>query len=152
MISSSSLRDVRDIDFHGAVAQRFHELVVLKLPVFRLVGMSDDDFVDIGLRELLRFDLVFLACAEQVVEECDFQFQDFDELDDAAVGDIEFAVEVERAGIGIGTVDGDLAIVDVAGEFGRVLILFVLRLEGADADAVLFRQARAGERARVPSP
>ena len=100
--------------------------------------MADDDFVDIGLRELLRFDLVFLAGAEQVVQERDFEFQDFDEFNDAAVGDIEFAVEIERARIGVGAVDGDLAIVDVARQFGGILVLFVFRLEGADAVPVFF--------------
>jgi len=78
--------------------------------------MADDDFIDIGLRELFRFDLVLLACAEQVVQECDLELQDFDELDDAAIGHIEFAVEVERAGIRVGSVDGDLAIIDIARE------------------------------------
>ncbi len=132
----AELRDVRDIDLHRAVAQRFHELVVLELAIFGLVRMADDHFVDVGLREFLRFDLVFLAGAEQVVKERDLELQDFDEFDDAAVGDVEFAVEIEGARIGVRAVDGDLAIVDVARQFGGILVLFVFRLEGADADAV----------------
>ena len=52
---------------------------------------------------------------------------------DAAVGDVEFAVEVERPGIGVRAVLRDLAVVDVAGELGGVLVLFVLGLERADA-------------------
>ena len=136
-------RDVRNIDLHRAVAQRFHELVVLELAIFGLVGVADDDFVDIGLREFLRLDLVFLAGAEQIVQERDLELQDFDELDDAAVGDVELAVEVERASVGVRTVDGDLAIVDVAREFGRILVLFVFRLERADTDTVFFRKHQA---------
>ena len=132
--------DVGDIDLHGAVAQRFHELIVLQLPVFGFVGVADDDFVDIGLREFLRFDLMFLACAEQVIQEGNFELQDFDEFNDAAIGDIELAIEIERASIRVRAVDGDLAIVDIAGQFRRVLIFLVLRLECADADAVFFRQ------------
>ena len=132
------LGDVRNIDLYRTVAKRFHELIVLEFPVFRLVGMADDDFIDIGLRELLRFDLVLLACAEQVIQKCDFELQDFDELDDAAIGYIEFAVEVERASIRVGAIDGDLPIIDIAREFGRILVLFVLRLEGGDAVAILF--------------
>ena len=38
---------------------------------------------------------------------------------------------------------GDLAVVDVAGQLGRVLVLFVLGLEGADADAVLLGEDQA---------
>ena len=126
--------------------KRFHELVVLELLVLGLVGVADDDLVDVGLRELLRLDLVLLRRAEQVVEERDVELQHFDELDDAAVGDVELAVEVEGARVGVGAVLGDLAVVDVAGELGRVLVLLVLRLEGADADAVLLGEDQAAHR------
>ena len=137
------LGDVRDVDLHRAVAKRLHELVVLELLVLGLVGVADDDFVDVGLRELLRLDLVLLRRAEEVVEERDVELEHFDELDDAAVGDVELAVEVEGARIGVGAVLGDLAVVDVAGELGRVLVLLVLRLERADADAVLLAEDEA---------
>ena len=132
-------RDVRDVDLDGTIAQCFHELVVLQASVLRLVRVSEDDFVDVGLREFLRLDLVFLAGAQQVVQERHVQFQDFDELDDAAIGDVELAVKVERPRIAVGAVLGDLAIVDVAGQFRRVLVLLVLRLKRADADAILLR-------------
>ena len=91
------------------------------------------------------FGLILCSCdgAEQVVEERHVELQHLDELDDAAVGDVELAVEVEGARIGVGAVLGDLAVVDVAGELGRVLVLLVLRLEGADADAVLLREDQA---------
>ena len=105
--------------------------------------MADDDLVDVGLRELLRLDLVLLRRAEQVVEERDVELQHLDELDDAAVRDVELAVEVERARIGVRAVLGDLPVVDVAGELGRVLVLLVLRLERADADAVLLAEDEA---------
>ena len=70
-----------------------------ELLVLGLVGVAEDDLVDVGLRELLRLDLVLLRRAEQVVEERDVELQHLDELDDAAVGDVELAVEVERARI-----------------------------------------------------
>ena len=114
-----------------------------RLLVLGLVRVTDDHLVDVGLRELLRLDLVLLRGAEQVVEERDVELQHLDELDDAAVGDVELAVEVERARIGVGAVLGDLAVVDVAGELGRVLVLLVLRLEGADADAILLAEHQA---------
>ncbi len=105
--------------------------------------MAENHLVDIRLRELLRLDLVFLARAEEVVKEGDVELEDFDEFDDAAVGDVEFAVEVERARVAFGTVFGDLPIVDVAGEFRGVLVFLVLGLERADADAVLLGEDEA---------
>ena len=54
-----------------------------------------------GLGELLRLDHVLLRRAEQVVQERDVELEHFDELDDAAVGDVQLAVEVERARIGV---------------------------------------------------
>ena len=62
---------------------------------------------------------------------------------DAAVGDVELAVEVERPRVAVAAVLGDLAVVDVAGQLGRVLVLFVLGLERADADAVLLGEDQA---------
>jgi hypothetical protein len=41
---------------------------------------------------------VLLRGAEQVVEERHVQLQDFDELDPAAVDDVQFAVKVPRRG------------------------------------------------------
>ena len=93
--------------------------------------------------ELLRLDLVLLRRAQQVVEEGDVQLQHLDELDDAAVGDVELAVEVEGARIAVRAELGDLPVVDVAGQLGRVLVLLVLGLERADADAVLLGQDQA---------
>ena len=128
---------VGHVDLDRPVAEGLHELVGLKLLVLRLVGVTDDHLVDVGLGELLGLDLVFLAGTEQVVEEGDVELEDLDEFDDAAVGDVELAVEIEGAGIALGAVLRDLAIVDVAGQLGGVLVLLVLGLEGADADAIL---------------
>ncbi len=83
---------------------------------------------------------MFLGRAEQVVEERDVELQDFDELDDAAVRDVELAVEVEGARIRVRSEDRDLTVVDVARELGRVLVLLILWLEGADADPVLLAE------------
>ncbi len=131
------LRDVRDVDFDRSIAESFHELVREELLVLGLVRVTDDHLVDVGLRELLRLDAVLLRGAEKVVEERDVELQHLDELDDAAVRDVKLTVEVERARIGVRAVLGDLPVVDVAGELGRVLVLLVFRLERADADAVL---------------
>ena len=133
-------RDVRDVDLDRPVAQRLHELVGEQLLVLGLVGVAEDHLVDVGLRELLRLDLVLLRRPEEVVEERHVQLQHLDELDDAAVGDVELAVEVEGPRIAVRPVLGDLPVVDVAGELGRVLVLLVLRLERPDADAILLRE------------
>src|SRR5262249_10818925 len=126
-----------------AVAKRLHELVVEELLVFGLVGVADDDFVDVGLSELLRLDLVLLRSTQEIVEEGDVELEDLDELDDAAVRDVELAIEIEGPRIRVGTFLGVLSIVDVPGELGRFLVLFVLRLESTDADAVLFAEPHA---------
>src|SRR6185369_12221795 len=105
--------------------------------------MPDDDLVDVGLGELLGLDLVLLGGAQEVVEEGDVELQHLDELDDAAVGDVELAVEVEGPGVGVAAVLGDLPVVDVAGELGGVLVLLVLGLEGADAHPVLLAEDEA---------
>ncbi len=102
--------------------------------------MPDDHLVDVGLGELLRLDLVLLRGAQQVVEERHVELQHLDELDQPAVGDVELAVEVEGARVGVRAVLGDLAVVDVAGQLGGVLVLLVLRLEGADPDPVLLAE------------
>ncbi len=105
--------------------------------------MAQNDFIDVGLGELLRLDLVLLAGAQQIVQKRHVQLEHFHELDDATVGDVEFAVEVEGPRVAVAAVLGDLAVVDVAGQLGRILILFVLGLERADADAVFLAQQQA---------
>ena len=136
---------VGNVDLHRPVAQGLHELVGLELLVLRLVGVTDDHLVDIGLGELLGFDLVFLAGPEQVVQERHVELEDLDEFDDAAIGDVELAVEVERARIALGAILGDLSIVDVPGKFGGILVLLVLGLERADAQPVLLREDQAAD-------
>src|SRR5207247_10147982 len=98
---------------------------------FRCVRMSEYDLVDVGLGELLGLDLVLLRRAKQVVEEGDVELENLDELDQAAVCDVELAVEVEGARVRVGTVLGNLPVVDVARQFARALALFVLGLERA---------------------
>ena len=136
-------RDVRNIDLHRPVAERFHELIVLQPPILGLIRVPDDHLIDIGLRKLLRLDPMLLARAQKVVQKRHIELQHFDKLDNAAIRDVEFAVEVERPRIAVAAVLGDFAVVDVARELGRVLVLLVLRLERADADAVFLTQQNA---------
>ena len=56
----SELSDIRHIDLDSAIAQSLHELVVLQLAILGLVGVTNDDLVNICLRKLLGLDLVFL--------------------------------------------------------------------------------------------
>src|SRR4029077_13826051 len=81
--------------------------------------------------------------AQEIVQKRHVELQHFDELDNPAVRDIEFAVEVECAWIAVAAVFSDLAIVDVARKLRSVLVLLILWLERADADAVLFAQDHA---------
>jgi len=139
------LGDVRDVDLHRAVPEGLHVLVVLQAAVFRLVGVPEDHLVDVGLRELLRLDLVFLAGPQQVVEERHVQLEDLHELDEPAIGDVELAVEIERSRVRLAAVLGDLPVVDVPRQLGGVLVLLILGLEGPDPDAVLLRQDQAAD-------
>ncbi len=133
-------RNIRDINLDRAVTQGLHELVVLQTPVFRFVGVPQDDFIDIGLSELLRLDLVFLAGPQEIVKEGHIQLEDFHEFHHAPVGDVEFAIEIKGARIAIAAVFGNLAVVDVARQFGRILILFILGLEGPDPNPIFLAQ------------
>ena len=105
--------------------------------------MAEDHRVDIGLSELLRLDLVLLRGTEQIVEERHVELQHLDELDHPAVRDVELAVEVEGARVGLAPEFGDLAVIDVTRQLGAVLVLLILRLKGANADPVLFREEEA---------
>ena len=91
--------DVRHVDFDRTIPKRFHELVVLKLFELRFVGVTDNDFIDIGLRKLLGLDLVLLRSTEQIVQEGHIELKNFDELNDTTISDVEFAVEIKRARI-----------------------------------------------------
>ena len=132
--------DIGHVDLHRAVAEGFHELVVLQAVIFRLVGMAEDDLINVRLGELLGLDLVFLSGTEQVVKECHVELEHFDELDQAAVGDVQLAIKVEGPRIAVGAILGDFAVVDIARQFGGVLVLLVLGLEGANAEAILLGQ------------
>ncbi len=100
--------------------------------------MPNDDFVDVCLREFFRLYFVFLRSAEQIVQEGDIEFENLDEFDDSSIGNVEFTIEVESAGIAVRAIFRDLSVVDVARQFGGVLVFFVFGLEGPDADAILF--------------
>ena len=102
--------------------------------------MSDDHLIDVGLREFFWLDFVFLAGTKQVVQKSDVEFEDFDELNQAPVGYIEFAVKVEGSRIAVLANFGNFSVVDIAGEFCRILVLFVLGLKCADANTVLFAE------------
>ena len=54
---------IRHVDFDGAVAERLHHFVALQFLIFRLIGMPENHFIDIGLGKLLGLDEMFLARA-----------------------------------------------------------------------------------------
>ena len=131
---------VGHVDLDRPVPEGLHQLVALELAVLGLVGVPQDHLVDVGLGELLRLDRVLLGGAQEVVEEGHVQLQHLDELEQAAVRHVELAVEVEGPRVRVRAVLGDLAVVDVPRQLGRVLVLLVLGLEGADPQPVALRQ------------
>ena len=136
---------IGDVDLDGAIAEGFHHFVALQAFVLGFVGVTQDHFIDVRLRELLGLDGVFLRSTQQVIQERDVELEDFDEFADAAIGDVELAIEVEGTRVTVAAVHGDFAIVDIAREFGGVLVLLVLGLEGANAHAVLFAEHDAAD-------
>src|SRR5262245_34007446 len=85
--------DIRDINFDGAIAEGFHELVILQPSVLRFVGMSQDHFVNVRLSELLWLDFMLLRSAEKIIEKGHIEFEHLDKLDQPAVGNVELAIE-----------------------------------------------------------
>ena len=88
--------------------------------------MPDDHLVDFGLGELLGLDHVLLAGAEEVVEECHIELEHLDELDDPSVRNTKLPIKIEGSGIALTAQFSDTPVVDVPGEFRRILILLIL--------------------------
>ena len=100
-------------------------LVAGKRDVLVLVRVRDDDLVGVDHGEAPGLDGLLLREREQAVEELLVNLQHLDELHDAAVGDVQLAVEAVRAGV---TLHPDLADgreVNRAGQFRDVLRLRV---------------------------
>ena len=136
-------RDVGYIDLDGSIPQSLHELIVQKLSVFRLICMTNDQLIDIGLREFLRLYLVLLGGSKQVIQKRHIQLENFDKFDDASVRNIEFTIKVESPWIRIRPKQSNLFVVDIARQLCRILILLVFGLEGTDANPVFFTQDHA---------
>lgn len=73
---------------------------------------------------------------EEVIEELPLELQQLLAREDPAVGVTERPGVVERAGVAL-AVDGDLRVVDVAGELRLVLVLLVFGLERLDTAALV---------------
>ncbi len=132
--------NVGDINFDRTITQGLHELIALEFFVFRLVGMANNDLVDVRLGKLLGFDDVLLGGTEQVVKKCHVQLEDLHKLDHTSVRHIELTIKVKGPGVRVGAIGGYLAVVDIACQFGRVLVLLIFGLERANTDAVLLRE------------
>ena len=105
--------------------------------VLVFVGVRQNRLVGVDHREAARLNVLLLAERQQAVEELLVDLQHLDEFHEAAVGDVQLAVEAVGARVAL---DADLADgreVNRAGQFGDVLRLGVTRREGADADALL---------------
>src|SRR5690606_1774527 len=111
----AQFRDVRNVDLNGSIAQRLHELVVEQAIVFSLVGVADDDLINVRLSEFLGFDAVFLRSTQEIVKKGNIKFQNFNELYDTTIGDVEFTIKVEGARVRVRTVLSNFSIVNVTG-------------------------------------
>ena len=128
VVDSFFLRDaevVGDAHQDDAVLQRLTLLVARERDVLVLVRVRHDDLVGVDHREAARLDVLLLREREQGVEELLVNFEHLDELHDAAVGDVQFAVEAVGARV---TLHPDLADgreVNRAGQLRDVLRLRV---------------------------
>ena len=80
-------------DHHDAVQYGLIGMVGFELLPLGLVGMSDDDGIDVNQAVAARgrHDL-FLSRGNHAMKVFDFVFEDFDKFDDAAVADVQSAV------------------------------------------------------------
>ena len=120
--------------------ERLVLLVRLELLELRLVGVADDDGVNVGLREAGRLDHLLLRHGDQHVVELDVALQDLDVLDEAPVGDLQLPVEAVAQRVPF-PVLRDAAEVHVPDELRDVLVLGVGGLERPDTDPRALAQA-----------
>ena len=131
---------VRHLDDDDAVEDRFVGVVGAELLPLGLVRVRDDRDVDVdhavaaGGR-----DHLLLRGGDHRVQVLGLVLEDLDELDDAAIADVERAVQVEHARIAFG-VDVELGDVLRADQYGGVLVVGIDRRDDADADAVALRE------------
>ncbi len=134
------LRDVGDIDLHRTIAKSFHKLIVLKLTILGLVGVSNDDLINISLRKFLGLNLVLLRSSKQVIKKSDIELQYFDKLNHAAIRDVKLPIKVKGSWIGVRAKHRNFSVIQIACEFRRILILFIFGLKGGNPLALLFRK------------
>ena len=84
---------VRYPNHHDAVQNGLVGMVGFELLPFGLVGMGDDDGVDVDQTVAARrwYDL-FLGGGDHTMEVFDLVFEDFNEFDDAPIADVQSAV------------------------------------------------------------
>ena len=137
---------VRHFDHEDAVDHRFVLFAGEVRVVLVFVGVRDHGDVAVDEGEATGLDGLLSGDGVEFVKEPLFGLQHLDELHDAAVGDIEFSVEVVGTGIGLLPKFGERLNIDAAGEFRHILAFGVGGLEGADADAGLLREQNAVDR------
>ena len=62
-----------------------------------LISMTDNHFIGVDHAKAPRFDVLFLAECEQHIEKLFIRFEHFNKFHDAAVSNIEFAIEAVGA-------------------------------------------------------
>ena len=105
--------------------------------VLILVGVRDDRYIAVDECEAARLNRLLSCHCVQFVEETFLRLQHLDELHDSAISDIEFAVEVVGARVGLLPELRERLNIDAARQLRDVLTLRIRRLESADAHAVL---------------
>ncbi len=132
-----------------AILQRFGFLVGQKFFELGLVGVGDDELIGIDQREAAGLDVLLLGEREEDIEKALVGLEHLDELNHAAVGDVELAVEAIRPRVGFRAEFADGGQIDAAHQLRDVLTLGIRRHEGADGRPILFRKEDALDRHAV---
>src|SRR5262245_11417925 len=137
---------VGDLHDDDAIEDGLVRVVGLELLPLGLVRVGDDAGVDVDHAVTAgRGNDLLLRRGDHGVEVLGLVLEDLDELDDAAVADVQRAVQVEDAGITL-AVEVELRDVLAPDQHGGVLVVRVDGRHDADADAVALGELARDDR------
>ncbi len=115
--SCETFKIIRDTHHDHAIVQGFGLLIGEELVKLRLIGVGDDALVGIDQREATGLDVFLLRQRQEHIEKALIRLEHFDKFHQAAVGDIELAIEAVGARVGFGAIIADGGEIDAANQF-----------------------------------
>src|SRR5271155_1444864 len=137
---------VRHFDDDDTIENRFVGVIGLELLPFGLVRMRHDAGIDVDHAVAAgRGNNFLLRRRDHRVQVFGFVLENFDELDDTAVADVERAVEFEHARVALGVLI-ELRDVFRSNQHRGVLVIRIDRRHYADADAIALGEVARRDR------